>query len=47
MEEYTNSLSDKEKKALAIAKEHLETSYSMHKSIGYLKWQQTTKSTDK
>jgi hypothetical protein len=36
--EYINSLSEMEKKVLQIAIEHLETSFSLEKSIGYQKW---------
>jgi hypothetical protein len=36
--EYINQLSDMEKKVLQIAQEHLETSFSLEKSIGFKKW---------
>lgn len=36
--EYFESLSIKEKKACIIAKEHLETSFQLEKSVGYLSW---------
>lgn len=35
---YISQLSDKEKIVLEIAKEHLETSFCIEKSIGYLNW---------
>ena len=38
--EYIESLPEKDRKALEIAKEHLETSFSMVKSIGFQKWKQ-------
>ena len=38
--EYMESLPEKDHKALEIAKEHLETSFSMGKSIGFQKWKQ-------
>ena len=38
LKEYINSLSEMEKKVLQIAIEHLETSFSLEKSIGYQKW---------
>jgi len=38
IEEYLNSLNDKEKQALEIAKSHLESSFSLEKSIGYINW---------
>ena len=37
-EEYVLSLSDLEKATMKIAEEHLKTSFSLKKSIGYLKW---------
>jgi len=37
-EEYVKSLSDLEKATMKIAEEHLKTSFSLKKSIGYLKW---------
>jgi len=39
-QEYLKSLNDLEKKAQQIAQEHLETSYSIKKSIGFLKWKE-------
>jgi hypothetical protein len=38
--EYMNQLSDIEKIVLKIAKEHLETSFSLEKSIGFKTWYQ-------
>tara|TARA_B100000686_G_C16616313_1_gene876646 strand:- start:52 stop:198 length:147 start_codon:yes stop_codon:yes gene_type:complete len=38
LEEYINQLDDKEREVYVIAKEHLESSFSLEKSIGYLKW---------
>ena len=38
MQQYIDSLSDKERKAYMIAKEHLATSFDLEKSNGYLKW---------
>ena len=40
-QEYINSLSEMEKKVLQIAIEHLETSFSLEKSIGFQKWLKT------
>jgi len=37
-EEYVSSLSEVEKATMKIAEEHLKTSYSLKKSIGYMKW---------
>ncbi len=38
--EYINSLNDKEKKALEIAKCHLKSSFDISKTIGFLEWKQ-------
>ena len=35
---YLNQMDDKERKAYTIAKEHLETSFNIIKSIGYIEW---------
>ena len=35
---YIDSLSEKELKAYAIAKSHLGSSFSLEKSVGFLKW---------
>ena len=37
-EEYLDSLTEKEKKAYVIAKDHLGSSFSLEKSIGFIKW---------
>jgi len=37
-EEYIKTLTPDEKKALEIAKHHLNTSFSLEKSIGYIKF---------
>ena len=38
IELYINQLSESEKKGLEIAKDHLESSFSLEKSIGFLKF---------
>ena len=38
MADYIGSLSDNEKKALEIAKSHLGSSFSLEKSIGFIKF---------
>ena len=38
VEEYMESLSEVERSTMKIAEEHLKTSYSLKKSIGYIKW---------
>ena len=42
---FIDSLSLKEKKAYKIAKDFLETSFDMKKSIGFKKWWATSNST--
>lgn len=37
-EQYLLSLSEKERKAYEIAKDHLGSSFELSKSVGYLKW---------
>ena len=37
-QEFYDSLTDTEKKAYEIAKDHLETSFDVEKCIYYLKW---------
>jgi hypothetical protein len=36
--EYINQLSQREKTVLEIARQHLETSFSLEKSIGFKQW---------
>ena len=36
--EYINQLTEKERKVLTIAKEHLGTSFNLLKSNGYKRW---------
>lgn len=42
-EEYIASMSDKERIAYLIAKEHLGTSFDIQKSIGYQSYEKTKK----
>ena len=42
--EYKESLTEQEKLVLNIAIEHLESSFDIEKSIGYLKWLEDYKS---
>ena len=37
MDDYMKQLSENEKKALAIAQDHLQSSFSLEKSIGFIK----------
>tara|TARA_B110000858_G_scaffold197500_2_gene259374 strand:+ start:1023 stop:1148 length:126 start_codon:yes stop_codon:yes gene_type:complete len=39
MSDYINTLTDNEKKALAIAKDHLQSSFSLGKSIGFMQFE--------
>lgn len=43
-EKYLESLSDKEKRAYEIAKDHLGMSFHLEKSIGFIKFKQTYES---
>jgi len=43
MEEYLETLSEKEKKSYDIAKEHLGSSFQLEKSVGFLKWVKSKK----
>lgn len=38
-QQYLDSLSPKEKKAYLIAQDHLGNSFTLEKSIGFIKWQ--------
>ena len=38
IEKYISQLNDIEKKVFTIAQEHLETSFSIEKSIGFKQW---------
>lgn len=40
---YISQLNDIEKKVFTIAKEHLETSFSIEKSIGFKQWLKNNK----
>lgn len=40
METYTKELSENDLKAMAIAKDHLETSFSLKKSIGFINFEE-------
>lgn len=43
MQEYINSLSEKEKEAYLLAKELLGMSFQLEKSLGFIEWQQKQK----
>lgn len=43
IQEYINQLDELEKIALNVAKEQLESSFSIEKSIGFLKWMENKK----
>ena len=38
IQNYINQLNEKEKNALSIAKEHLDTSFNISKSIGFINY---------
>ena len=39
--EYINSLTEKELKTLEIARIHLESSFNLKKSIGFISWKES------
>ena len=39
MSDYINTLTDNEKKTLEIAKDHLQSSFSLEKSIGFMEFE--------
>lgn len=41
--EYIETLTDDEKKAMNIAKQHLETSFCIEKSNGFINWRKKNK----
>jgi hypothetical protein len=43
-EKYIESLSEKELQAYLIAKSHLGSSFSLEKSLGFIKWLESEKS---
>jgi len=43
IDKYISQLNDIEKKVLIIAQEHLETSFSIEKSIGFKQWLKSNK----
>ena len=45
--EYLNSLTDEESKTLEIARDHLESSFNMRKSIGFIKWKENKENKEK
>ena len=38
--EYVKSLTNEESKTLEIARDHLESSFNLRKSIGFIKWKE-------
>ena len=40
-QQYMNSLTELEQKALNISKEHLESSFNLQKSIGFIQFKRT------
>ena len=41
IEKYIQSLNEKEKQAIEIAKNHLESSFDIEKSIGFIEFKKT------
>ena len=42
-EKYISQMDELEKKSYFIAKDHLESSFSIEKSVGFLKWKASQK----
>ena len=45
--EYIKSLSNIEKQTMQIAKEHLQTSFNIEKSIGFINWKKKQQENNK
>ena len=43
VDKYIQSLNDNERKALEIAKNHLESSFDIEKSVGFIKFKESQK----
>jgi len=43
IQEYISQMDELEKKSYLIAKDHLESSFSIEKSVGFLKWKASQK----
>ena len=43
IEKYISQMDELEKKSYLIAKDHLESSFSIEKSVGFLKWKASQK----
>lgn len=43
VKEYISTLSDREKMVLEIAKEHLQSSFCIERSVGFVKWKNSKK----
>lgn len=43
IDEYISTLNEREKLVLEIAKEHLESSFCIERSVGFVKWKNSKK----
>jgi len=43
VKEYISTLNDREKMVLEIAKEHLQSSFCIERSVGFVKWKNSKK----
>lgn len=43
IEEYISTLNDREKMVLEIAREHLQSSFCVERSVGFVKWKNSKK----
>ena len=43
IQEYILTLNDREKRVMEIAREHLESSFCIERSVGFIKWKNSKK----
>jgi DNA-directed RNA polymerase specialized sigma subunit len=43
IEEYISTLNEREKQVMEIAKEHLQSSFCIERSVGFVKWKNSNK----
>lgn len=43
IQEYISTLNDREKRVMEIAREHLESSFCIERSVGFIKWKNSKK----
>jgi len=43
IQEYISTLNDREKRVMEIARDHLESSFCIERSVGFIKWKHSKK----